>query len=115
MIVSLYITSEQGRVAVTRQLLGAGANLELCTNVHGWSPLFVAAWNGYAAFVEFLLASGADPTRATTAEHLSIGAGTTAESVAEAKGHRTVLAAFRRKRSNLRPRLTSKSHYGFSF
>ena len=60
---------------------------------NGWTPLFVASWNGKADVVGLLLEREAtDPTAVTTSEHLDVRKGSTARSVAELKGHGDVVA-----------------------
>ena len=64
---------------------------------NGWSPLFVASWAGKAAVVTELLArQAADPSVATTKDHLGVPAGSTALSVAELQGHAEVAAILKR-------------------
>jgi len=55
----LIVARESGNVDFGRLLLknGAGINLKDQSN---WTPLALAAWKGYAPFVEFLLDNGAD-------------------------------------------------------
>ena len=92
----LFIASHNDHGAVVGQLLAAGAVVDQAMTGIGWSPLFVAAWGGHTGVVEVLLRSGADRTVATTADHMGVPAGSTAEAVAEEKGHSAVLELLRK-------------------
>jgi len=58
-ISSLHAAAEHGHVAVCRQLLEAGANLEF-RSVHQFTPLHVAAQRGKVGVVALLMQRGAD-------------------------------------------------------
>ena len=59
----LLVAAEHGHVAVCRQLLEAGAELELRGGPHQFTPLHVAAENGHIGVAALLMQRGAD-TRA---------------------------------------------------
>ena len=91
----LFVAAASGNEATVGQLLAAGAAVDQVMTGIGWSSLFVAAWGGHAGVVEVLLRSSADQTVATTADHWGVPAGSTAEAVAEEKGHGAVLGLLR--------------------
>ena len=58
----LWWTALHGNLTLTKELIAAGADVNL-GDVDGWVPLSVAAFYGHAAVVKELLAAGADPSK----------------------------------------------------
>ena len=85
------MASQNGHTETVKALAQLGANLNTCMHHHGSSPLLVASFQGHAGVVAALLAHHADPSIATTQEHLGVPAGSTPLSVAQAKGHADVV------------------------
>lgn len=56
---ALYIAAKLNFLSMVQYLLEKGADTELGENVFGWTPIFVAATEGYQAVVESLKAAGA--------------------------------------------------------
>ena len=87
------MAAQMGHTDIVKALLSFGADWTISMRGNGWSPLFVASWAGKAAVVTELLArQAADPSVATTKDHLGVPAGSTALSVAELQGHAEVAA-----------------------
>ncbi len=89
-----FLAAQNGHVAALEFLLDHGASHATCM-INGWSPLFFAAHQGHADVVRLLLARGADANAATTIDFVGVAAGSTALSVALAKGHTEVTALLR--------------------
>lgn len=54
---------EEGDVVRVQQLLEQGANVNVCENYWGWTPLHIAVDAGRVDIVKLLLSRGADPQR----------------------------------------------------
>jgi uncharacterized protein len=77
---ALHWTALKGDAELAQMLVYAGANVKATTRLGGYNPLILAAREGHADVIAVLLASGADPTAATTT-------GTTALMLAAASGN----------------------------
>ena len=67
-------------------MLAHGADLSICMEGNGWSPLFVASWAGKDLVVAELLAASADASTRSAQLHLEVSAGATSLYVASKLG-----------------------------
>jgi ankyrin repeat protein len=87
---ALHYACRGGHLPVVRQLVEAGANVNVQEN-YGYTPLHEAAENGHLEVVELLLEHGSDPSLGLRRPFQDYAAGATALDMARAKRHSKVV------------------------
>ena len=103
-IAKLFEAVKANDVSKVNEAIEAGANLNAKDSA-GWTPLMLAAWNGYRETVQALIDDGADVNALSTA-------GSTALKLATLKGHGEIVTLLKENKATGNPQAPTENEGG---